>query len=215
MTIVPWVIATLVGLLLTFWCIWAIKKAGNPRRLVPYYRCLLYYLIPFTAAMLLLLGVAAYLHSSPGSLTYGDLDTAQRRIDDISSIFNRLKLAEWQILAILVAVFAINCAILSRHRRAPRSVRLPFKIANFYHKLVTPASIFLGVLCAFTFLGTEAGAARQAMELRLRTIEHGYASLVEKTDHALADRVPSALVSKAMQALPKNYVAALTKEKFS
>ena len=213
MIAMPWTAAALSGAIVTFACIKAIRKAGSAKRnahwLVPFYRCLLYYVIPFTVAMLLLVAVNAYLNFSPGSLTYGELSTAQGWTDKVYRVFDRVKLAEWQILLILLVVFAVNYAVLSRRREVPGAMRLPFKIVDPYHKLTAVITVFFGVLCAFTFLGTESGSPTQQMELQLRAIQQGYVKLADKTSQALADQAPAALVQKAIATLPNDYLAAL------
>jgi hypothetical protein len=211
----PWVLVAMTGLsaAATGWCVRTIRKShpSRGRRVVPLCRCLLYYLIPFIVALVVLLTLYAYLRLSPGSLSYGELTVWQQRVDHVYEIFNAVRVPEWMILLIFLAVFAGNSAMLIRKGELPRSraSRLPYPLARKYHNMVASVSILLGVLVAFTFLGTQLGEPRQDMELRLRTIEQGYAKLVDQTQKLLEDRTPIVVADNAVKALPPEYIQGL------
>lgn len=175
------------------------------------------YLVPIGIAMTSYLFLALYVSRAGDSLPVDRLISMQRLFEQVSTFFSaNLKLSEAKVLIVLLVVYLLSCALLSRRgERAQRGsgrrrlVAALHRMTGFFTTYSGPVAAGLATLASFTFFGLQLGTPAEELRVRVKVIQEGYAEIAEKVESELSERVAVGLHEKIRNGFPSSYRRAL------
>jgi len=187
------------------------------------------YLVPIGVGTAFYILLSAYIALFADHLSFEQLTALQDTLEAASEFFARhLKLDAVQVLVLLMATYVLSCLLLSvRPGRAGAldvrgkgmwlAVRVWMVTAvaqgvGIYTKLSGPIAVGLAWLAAFSFFGMQLGVPTHDLQLRLKTVQQGYAEVADEVDADMSEHVAVALYHRINSAMPASYATALTLE---